>query len=152
MANADEAEARFRRGAALFRAGRHDEALLEFFHSNRLSPNRNVVYTIARCYEALGRYDEAYRYYAEYRAGERDAAESAAVGARLRALAPRVALVRVESEPPGATVYIDREDLGALAADDQQPLRLALPRAGGGRISPARHRAGRAAVRCLAGI
>jgi hypothetical protein len=39
-----------------------------------------------------------------------------------------------------------------LAADDQQPARLALPRAGGERISPARHRAGRAAFRGLAGI
>lgn len=121
---ADEAEAHFRRGAALFRAGRHDEALLEFFASQRLSPNRNVVYNIARSYEALGRFDEAYRYYAEYRDEETDAAERAAVAARLRTLAPRVALVRVTSEPTGATVYIDREDLGGRG---ETPVVLALP-------------------------
>jgi outer membrane receptor protein involved in Fe transport len=92
--------------------------------SERLSPNRNVVYNIARSYEALGRFDEAYRYYAEYRDKETDSGERSALEARLTALAPRVALVRVTSEPGGASVYIDREDLGGRG---ETPVVLALP-------------------------
>ena len=50
---ADEADVRFQRGTALYKAGRFDEALVEFFASNRLAANRNVVFNIARSYEAL---------------------------------------------------------------------------------------------------
>jgi hypothetical protein len=39
-------------------------------------------------------------------------------------MGPSLALVRIESEPPGATVFIGREDLGARG---QTPLTLALP-------------------------
>lgn len=110
--NADEAEVRFRVAAGLYKAGRYEEALAEFFASNRLAPNRNVVFNIARSFEALGRFDEAYRYYADYRATEPDEAERASLDRRLAELAPRVALLRVASDPPGATVYVDRKDLG----------------------------------------
>src|SRR5262249_50867772 len=120
---ADEAEAHFRRGAALFRAGRHDEALLEFFASERLSPNRNVVYNLARPYPAPGRFGVADRADAHH---PRTAAAAArgAVEARRRGLAPRVALGRGRSEPGGASVYVDREDLGGRG---ETPVVLALP-------------------------
>ena len=110
--SADEAEARFRRGAELYKRGRFDEALLEFFTSNRLAPNKNVVFNIARSFEALGRFDEAYQYYDACRAAEPSARERDAAAAKLKELAPRVALLTVTSEPAGATVYVDRKDLG----------------------------------------
>lgn len=127
--SADEAEARFRRGAELYKRGHYDEALLEFFTSNRLAPNRNVVFNIARSYEALGRYDEAYQYYAAYRAAEPSEKERAAAGAKLKELAPHLALITVTSEPSGATVYVDRKDLGGHG---ETPLTVAL--------SPGTHR------------
>ena len=44
--------------------------------------------------------------------------------AGLKRLAPQLALLRVETAPPGATVYVDRKDLGGRG---QTPLTLALP-------------------------
>lgn len=121
---ADEAELRFRRGADLYSKGRIEEALGEFFASNRLSPNRNVVFNIARCWEKIGRVHEAYRYYNDLRAepwsdGDRRSLEEAL--ARLR---PHVALVHVETNPPGADVFVEREDLGSQGLT---PRTLALP-------------------------
>jgi outer membrane receptor for ferrienterochelin and colicins len=122
--NADEAELRFVRGAALFKAGRFDEALLEFLASNRLVPNRNVVFNIARSYEALDQLEEAYRYYAEYIGAETDKEERRAAQKRLDDLAPRVALLKIDSQPPGATVFLERVDLGGRG---ETPLLIAVP-------------------------
>jgi outer membrane receptor for ferrienterochelin and colicins len=122
--SADEADARFQRGNQLFRAGHYDEALVEFFTSNRLAHNRNVIFNIARSYEALGRYEEAYRYYAEYIAEESNKDERAAAQKRLKEIEPRVALLRIESEPSGATVYLERKDLGGRG---ETPLLIAVP-------------------------
>jgi outer membrane receptor protein involved in Fe transport len=121
--SADEADARFRRGTELYRQRRYEEALLEFLLSNRLAPNRNVIFNIARSYEALSRYDEAYRYYSESLVLEADPEVRASIAGQLTALRPHVALLRIESNPPGATVYIDRKDLGGRGVT---PLVLAL--------------------------
>jgi outer membrane receptor protein involved in Fe transport len=122
--SADEADARFHRGNQLFKAGRYDEALVEFFASNRLAHNRNVIFNIARSYEALSRYEEAYRYYAEYISEEPNKDERASAQRRLKEIEPRVALLRIESSPPGATVYLERKDLGGRG---ETPLLIAVP-------------------------
>jgi outer membrane receptor protein involved in Fe transport len=122
---ADEADFRFHRGAQLFRQGKIEEALSEFLASNHLVHNRNVVFNIARSFELLKRPNEAYRWYGDILeeenvpAEDRKAAEQA-----IRHLQPSLALLRVESDPPGATVYVDRKDLGARG---QTPIVLALP-------------------------
>ena len=122
---ADEADYRFRRATALYQQGRVDDALGEFLFSNRLVHNKNVLFDIARCYEQLKRSNEAFRWYVEILAEPeltpqlRDAVQTA-----LQRLAPSLALLRVESEPAGATVYVGRKDLGARG---QTPLSLALP-------------------------
>ena len=123
-ANADEADLRFHRGTALFKAGRYDEALLEFLASNRLVANRNVVFNIARSYEALEQLEEAYGYYAEYMAAETDKEERRAAEKRLSDLAPRVALLKIDSTPAGATVFLERVDLGGRG---ETPLLIAVP-------------------------
>jgi outer membrane receptor for ferrienterochelin and colicins len=120
---ADEADARFRRGNQLFKAGRYDEALVEFLTSNRLARNRNVIFNIARTYESLGRLEEAYNYYVDYireRPNRRDRAEAQG---RLRVLEPQIALLAIESDPQGATVYVERKDLGGRG---ETPLLLAV--------------------------
>jgi outer membrane receptor protein involved in Fe transport len=122
---ADEADFRFRRGAALYRKGQVDEALGEFLASNRLVKNRNVAFNIARCFEQLKLFNEAYRRYVELLGEDLPAPDRASVQSALQRLRPQLALVQVDTEPPGATVYLDRKDLGARG---QTPLELALPK------------------------
>ena len=67
---ADEADLQFRLGKEEFKKGSYDSALAHFFASNRLAPNRNVLFNIASTYEALSRYADAHRYYVDAQAGE----------------------------------------------------------------------------------
>src|SRR5262249_20616439 len=88
-------------------------ALEHFLASNRLVPNRNVVFNIARTYEKLGRYPEAFRYYTTALGQETDAAARTRITAALTPIRPYVALLEIPTQPPGATLYIDRKDLGS---------------------------------------
>jgi outer membrane receptor for ferrienterochelin and colicins len=121
---ADEADLHFDLGLADFAKGEHSSALVHFFHSNRLVPNRNVLYNIARTYEAMKRYTDAHRYYIDSSAGETDAKKKVDAEAAIRRLAPNVAVLSVTTDPPGATLYIDRRDLGSRGVS---PKPLALP-------------------------
>ncbi|XYH98025.1 TonB-dependent receptor domain-containing protein [Sorangium sp. So ce1128] len=80
--------------------------------SNRLVPNRNVIFNIARTYEALGEYPDAFRYYVQALEQEPNAARRPAIEEALARIRPNVAVIRVTTDPPGATVYINRRDLG----------------------------------------
>ena len=111
---ADEADLRFSRGVAAYKARRFEEALAEFFLSNRLVRNSNVILNIARCYEQLGQGDEAYRYYAEYLESAPEGAPGVRIATEgIQRLTERVALVRIDSEPQGANIFIGRKDLGS---------------------------------------
>lgn len=127
---ADEADVAFELGNEAYSKGNYNEALRSYFTSYRLVPNRNVLFNIARCYEAQNRFNEAYRYYNDLLAGDplpdEDAAE---VHHALERLRPKVALVRVVTTPEDAEVYIDRADLGSRG---RSPQTLAL--------SPGRHK------------
>ncbi|XXF78649.1 TonB-dependent receptor [Myxococcaceae bacterium GXIMD 01537] len=126
---ADEADVAFELGNEAYAKGNYTEALRSYFTSYRLVPNRNVLFNIARCYEAQGRYNEAYRYYDDL-ASESPAEEDAGeVQHSLERLRPKVALVRVTTSPKGADVYVDRVDLGSRG---RSPQTLAL--------SPGRHK------------
>ena len=121
---ADEADFRFHRAANLYRQGKVEEALGEFLASNRLVRNRNVIFNIARSFEQLGHFNEAYRWYTEILGDEMPDGDRKDLHDALRRLRPSLALLQVESTPPGATVYVDRQDLGARG---QTPVTLALP-------------------------
>lgn len=112
---ADEADLQFELGADRFRAQDYKGALEHFLASNRLVPNRNVVANIAATYAALKQYPEAFRYYTQAREAETDAAQKASLERALGKVAPLVAVLRVVTPVPGATVYIDRKDLGPRA-------------------------------------
>lgn len=120
---ADEADLQFRLGKEEFKKGSYDSALAHFFASNRLAPNRNVLFNIASTYEALQRYADAHRYYIDAQAGETDEKKRADVTAALNDLAPKVAVLDVVTDPPGATLYINRKDLGSVG---KAPRPLAL--------------------------
>lgn len=111
---ADEADVAFELGNKAYAKRDYDTALASYFLSYRLVPNRNVLFNIARCYEATGRFDEAYRYWNDLfvdpalpDADRRD------VKAALIRLSPQVALITVTTTPQGAELFLDRTDLGS---------------------------------------
>jgi outer membrane receptor protein involved in Fe transport len=109
---ADEADLQFQLGAGRYQQGDYQGALEHFLASNRLVPNRNVGFNIARCYEQLKQYPAAFRYYTQSLEGEQDAQARARVESALEKIKPHVAVLKIVTDPPGATIYIDRKDLG----------------------------------------
>ena len=85
---ADEADFRFHRAAKLYGQGKVEEALGEFLSSNRLVRNRNVIFNIARCFEELRKFNEAYRWYTEILSDEMPEADNQALHDALRRLRP----------------------------------------------------------------
>lgn len=121
---ADEAELHFQLGNDRYDAGDIKAALEHFLASNRLAPNKNVLFDIARCYEQLKQWPDAYRYYSASLEAENSDAGRRRTQESLDRLRPRVALLTVQSDPPGATIYLDRKDLGSRGVT---PRTLALP-------------------------
>ena len=108
-----EADLHFELGVEQQRAGNCQGALEHYLLSNRLAYNKNVVFNIARCFEDLDRFDQAYRYYSDYLGEELSASDRQAAEEALGRIRRRVALIRIESNPDGADVYINRVDLGS---------------------------------------
>jgi outer membrane receptor protein involved in Fe transport len=109
---ADEADLHFRLGTEAYASRDFRRALEHFLLSNRLVPNRNVVFNIARTYEQLTQYADAHRYYSIALDVEQDATRRAAITEAITRIRPYVAVLRVVTEPPGATIFINRRDLG----------------------------------------
>lgn len=109
---ADEADLKFRLGAEAYQRGEYRGALENFLASNRLVPNRNVTYNIARCYQELKQYPEAFRYFSLALRGEESPATRSRIDKELAALRQNVVVLDVTSQPAGATIYVERRDLG----------------------------------------
>lgn len=121
---AQEAELHFRLGIDAYREGDYTRALEHMLLSNRLAPNKNVLFNIGQCYVGLEQYDNAWRAFDAYRARETDPGRQVFAQRELDKLADRVALLEITSDPPGATIYLDRKDLGARG---HTPTVLAVP-------------------------
>ncbi len=120
---AAEADLHFERALEAYRRKDWFAALEHLHQSQRLAPNKAVVFNLARTYERVDRFDTAFRYYADYLEVADDPATRQVAEEAIARLSPSLALVRVESDPPGATIYVDREDLGAVG---RTPRTLAL--------------------------
>jgi outer membrane receptor for ferrienterochelin and colicins len=110
---ADEADLQFQIAAEKYLQRDYRGALEHFLLSNRLVPNKNVVYNIARTYEQLQRFSDAYRYYTDALQSEPNEQRRKEIEASLARIAPKIAVVRVVTEPAGAAIYLDRRDLGS---------------------------------------
>jgi outer membrane receptor protein involved in Fe transport len=121
---ADEADLHFQLGGAAYQRGDFTGALEHFFLSNRLVPNRNVVFNIAHTFEQLKRFADAHRHYVDALAGETNPRAIHDVEEAIARVAPNVAVLDVTTSPPGATIYLDRKDLGSRG---RSPRPLALP-------------------------
>ena len=97
---ADEADFRFNRAASFFKQGRLEEALSEFLSSNRLVRNRNVIFNIARCFEALKQPNEAHRFYSEILGDEMPETDRKNLLASLERLRPSLAILELKTNPP----------------------------------------------------
>jgi len=109
---ADEAELQFQLGAERYKAGDYRGALEHFLASNRLVPNRNVVFNIARAYEQIHDTPTAFRHYETALDAETDPAQRRRIEESIARISASVAVLHIETDPPGATVYLDRRDLG----------------------------------------
>lgn len=118
FAQADAAmQARYfdRAGRQAFERRRYDDALEHFLLAHDVAPSPRSLFNIALCAMLARRDAEAFAFFEEYvRVGaaddpaRRDEAERA-----MAELRGRVAVVRVESDPPGATIFVDRVELGS---------------------------------------
>src|ERR1043165_523790 len=90
---ADEADLQFTMGAESYTKGDFTGALQHFLASNRLVANRNVMFNIARAYEQLGRFPDAYRYYVDASRGDVDVKLKSDTAAALNRIAPKVAVI-----------------------------------------------------------
>ncbi len=129
-----EAQVFFERGNRLFaqsararglrRAQLLEEALQAYVSTLRIVRSRNALFNAAIVLDRLERPHEAFTYLVEYLAIEGLSPQERNDGeARLARLRPRVATVRVTSEPAGAEVFVDRLD---LAPRGRAPLELAV--------------------------
>jgi hypothetical protein len=102
-----------------------EEALESYVQSLRIVRSRNVIFNAGIATEELGWVNEAFGYYTDYLAMPDLADDERAEGERrLAALRPRVAIVGLESDPPGASVRLDRRDLAEIG---RTPLEVAVP-------------------------
>ncbi|MFH1810786.1 MAG: TonB-dependent receptor [Pseudomonadota bacterium] len=109
----DEAEVLFTLGNEAYLQGEYRRAVAHYLASNRLAPNKNVIFNVARCYERLQQYVEAYRFFSMYAESGVSTEDRARAAEGMRRVRQHVALLRVETTPPGATVYVGRRDLGS---------------------------------------
>jgi outer membrane receptor protein involved in Fe transport len=121
---ADEADLHFRIGTEAYTNHDYRSALEHFLASNRLVPNRNVLFNVARAYEQLAQFANAHRYYTTALELERDPSRRTLINESLGRIRQYVAVLNVQTDPPGATVYINRRDLGPRGTT---PRALAFP-------------------------
>jgi len=116
---ADQAELEFSLGADAYQRKDYKVALEHFLSSNRLVANKNVLFNIARSYEQLKSYPASFRYYSQALESESDPEAKLRIDNALRQIKQYVMVLRVSTRPTGATLYIDRKDLGARGSSPQ---------------------------------
>jgi outer membrane receptor for ferrienterochelin and colicins len=97
-----------------FAARRYPAALQYFLLVDRATPSPGAAYNVAVTAQTTGDLKLAFAYLASYlESDDQDAARREDADRRATTLRAGLALVRVESDPPGATLYVDQREYGS---------------------------------------
>jgi tetratricopeptide (TPR) repeat protein len=112
-----EARAQHERGIVAFGEGHYAQAIEAFTTADKLWPDPYLSYNIARAYEQLHDEAKALAHYRDYLRRAPHADDNLAVQARVDELARRAGqselqAVKLQSEPSGASVWVDDEPVG----------------------------------------
>lgn len=113
----DRARVLFQQGVAAYRAGRYYEAVDIFLETQRIYPDTQLCFNVARVYENLGNTSAALRYYRDYLRQADRPSDGEEVRERVRKLEQQLAQrglqqLTVLSQPEGATVLLDGKPVG----------------------------------------
>lgn len=113
----DRARVLFQRGVAAYRAARYYEAVDHFLETQRIYPDTQLCFNVARAYENLGNGSAALRYYRDYLRQADRPSDGEEVRERVRKLEQQLAQRGVQqltvlSQPEGATVLLDGKPVG----------------------------------------
>jgi hypothetical protein len=113
----DRARQLFQQGVAAYRSGRYYEAVDIFLETQRIYPDTQLCFNVARTYENLGNGSAALRYYRDYLRQADRPSDGNEVRARVRKLEQQLAerglqQLTVLSQPEAATVVLDGKPVG----------------------------------------
>jgi tetratricopeptide (TPR) repeat protein len=110
-----EARAQYRQGVALYDEGRFAQAAIAFERAYELRPQYRILWNVAQVQNELGHYAAALLAYRQYLAEGGDEVEDARrteAAAEIERLATLVGTIRIETDAPGVTVFIDGKRQG----------------------------------------
>ena len=107
----------FEKGVAAYSGGKYYEAIEIFIETDRLYPNPQIAYNIAKAYDQLGSRSGSLRYYRDYLGRSPEATDRGEIEKRIRELEASLAeegvqLLSVVSDPPDALVLLDERPVG----------------------------------------
>lgn len=113
----DRARVLFQQGVAAYRDGKYYEAVAIFLQTQRIYPDTQLCFNIARAYENLGNGSAALRYYRDYLRQADRPSDGDEVRERVRRLQEQLAQrgvqqLTVMSQPESATVLLDGKPVG----------------------------------------
>jgi tetratricopeptide (TPR) repeat protein len=113
----DRARVLFQQGVAAYRAGKFYEAVEIFLETQRIYPDTQLCFNVARAYENLGNASAALRYYRDYLRQADRPSDGDEVRDRVRRLEQQLAQrgvqqVSILSQPDSATVLLDGIPVG----------------------------------------
>lgn len=126
-----EAGARFERGVELYGEGNLDAALVQFERAYELIPNYRVLYNLAQIQAERHEYVAALSFYERYlEQGGDQVPEARRVEslAQIESLRERVGQLWVESDVPGAKLFVDDELVSALPLSSPIPINAGVRR------------------------
>jgi tetratricopeptide (TPR) repeat protein len=111
------AKEKFEQGVAAYREQRFAEAMKLFLEADAIAPSAPLSFNVARSFEKLDDISGALRWYRDFLRRSPQAANAAEVRAKVATLASALSQrglqqISVMSEPAGATVLIDEQNLG----------------------------------------
>ncbi len=139
----ERARVLFQQGVASYRDGKFYEAVAIFLQTQRIYPDTQLCFNIARAYENLGNGSAALRYYRDYLRQADRPSDGVDVRERVRKLSQQLAQRGVQqltvlSQPESATVLLDGKPVGITPLDRRDLSRQAPARAHARRARRAR--------------